>query len=114
MLAQCVDNLQITSRISVLRTLQGTAFSDSGKSENRAIIAETTPRIRQQHPNWTTAKLAQWKGNGSPVRLSGWLMLDPEHPDEVGRHRGTIWEIHPVTKIEVQQNGAWVDLDTLQ
>jgi hypothetical protein len=87
--------------------------SDASKGEAEAIIAETTPRIRQQHPNWTTAKLASWKGTGVPVRLSGWLMLDPEHPDALGKSRGTLWEIHPVTKIEVQQNGNWVDLGSL-
>ena len=25
----------------------------------------------------------------------------------------TVWEIHPVTKIEVWKNGAWVDLESL-
>jgi len=35
------------------------------------------------------------------VRISGWLMLDPEHPDQLGKTRGTIWEIHPVMKLKV-------------
>ena len=39
-------------------------------------------------------------------------MLDPEHADMVGSARGTIWEIHPITKIEVWKNGTWVDLET--
>ncbi len=85
----------------------------AGDGEDKAIIAETTPRLRQQHTNWTTHRLAPWSGHNLPVRLSGWVMLDPEHPDAVGQYRGTIWEIHPVTKIEVQQNGQWVDLDDL-
>jgi hypothetical protein len=41
------------------------------------------------------------------VTVSGWLMLDPDHPsDATGTpnkphpSRGTIWEIHPVMKIE--------------
>jgi uncharacterized protein YgiM (DUF1202 family) len=86
----------------------------AGEGEAVALIAETTPRVRQNHPNWNVTKLAPWKGTGVLVRLSGWLMLDPEHPDAVGKYRGTIWEIHPVTKIEVQQNGTWVDADSLQ
>ena len=40
-------------------------------------------------------------------------MMDPEHPDQIGKTRGTIWEIHPITKIEVEQNGGWVTLDSL-
>jgi hypothetical protein len=86
---------------------------DAGGGEAVAVIAETTPRIRQNHPSWDVTKLKPWKGTGVPVRLSGWLMLDPEHPDAVAKYRGTIWEIHPVTKIEVQQNGTWVDTDNL-
>jgi hypothetical protein len=45
------------------------------------------------------------------VRISGWTMLDPEHPDQVDNTRGTIWEIHPIMQIEVQQQGRWVALD---
>jgi hypothetical protein len=45
--------------------------------------------------------------DGTPVRVSGWLMLDPEHPDQVGRTRGTIWEIHPILAIEVRRGDAW-------
>jgi len=86
---------------------------DTGGGEAVAVIAETTPRVRQNDPNWDVTKLTPWKGTGVPVGLSGWLMLDPEHPDAVGKYRGTIWEIHPVTKIELQQNGTWVDADSL-
>ena len=85
--------------------------TDQGKSS--AVIAETTPRVRRLHPNWTTEKLAPWTNTGQQVRLGGWLMLDPEHPDAIGKARGTIWEIHPVMKIEVLQNNQWVDLDSV-
>jgi hypothetical protein len=30
------------------------------------------------------------------------------------KNRATLWEIHPVTEIEVQQNGVWVPLDNAQ
>jgi len=41
------------------------------------------------------------------VRVSGWLMLDPEHPDQVSKTRGTIWEIHRLcgSKWSVAANG---------
>jgi hypothetical protein len=93
-----------------------------GEEQDLAIIVETTPRVRRQHPRWTTAQLKPWtahvgsKANASynqqKVRISGWLMLDPEHKDMIDEGlRSTLWEIHPITKVEVWDNGAWVDLD---
>ena len=92
-----------------------------GEGQDVAIIVETTPRVRRQHPQWTTAQLKPWtahvgsKANASynqqKVRISGWLMLDPEHQDMInGGLRSTLWEIHPITKIEVWDSGAWIDL----
>jgi hypothetical protein len=97
--------------------------ADLGEGENAAIIVETTPRVRRQHAQWTTAHLKSWTAhmgsqpnasyNQQKVRISGWLMLDPEHQDMINSGlRSTLWEIHPITKIEVWDNGAWVDLDT--
>ncbi|MFY9528801.1 MAG: hypothetical protein WBC04_24605 [Candidatus Acidiferrales bacterium] len=83
----------------------------AGQGEPDAVVVETTPRIRVSHPNWTVAALAPYKGSQTPVRISGWLMFDPEHPNHLGKYRTTLWEIHPVTKIEVSMNGQWVDLD---
>jgi len=82
-----------------------------GEGEKDAVVVETTPRVRQSHPKWTTTALGPWKNTDAPVRISGWLMLDPEHRNHLGRYRSTLWEIHPITKIEVFENGQWVDLD---
>lgn len=95
-----------------------------GDGEDVAIIVETTPRVRRQHPNWTTARLKPWTEhigtkansgyNKQKVRISGWLMLDPEHKDMIEQGlRSTLWEIHPITKIEVWDSSNWVDLDIL-
>jgi hypothetical protein len=59
---------------------------------------------------------------GDTVRVSGWLMFDPEHWSQMWQYsspadttgtkaRITLWEIHPVTRMEVRRNGAWVPLD---
>jgi hypothetical protein len=40
-------------------------------------------------------------------------MFDPEHTNHLGKYRMTLWEIHPITRIEVFQNGAWIELDQL-
>lgn len=84
-----------------------------GDGEATSVVIETTPRIRKSHPNWTAANLAPWVGSQAPVRVSGWTLLDPEHRAHLGKFRSTLWEVHPVMKIEVFKNGQWVDADTL-
>lgn len=76
-----------------------------------AVVVEVTPRIRAQHPAWSVKNLQRFVSQKSQMRISGWILLDPEHPDQVGKTRQTIWEIHPIMKIEVFSGGKWVDLD---
>lgn len=90
--------------------------------EKLSIVVETTPRVRKTHPKWTTTVLTPWVNSSDPVRISGWLMFDPDHPSMMydpanpnapKKYRITLWEIHPTTKIEVWKSGAWVDLESL-
>lgn len=85
----------------------------AGDPESSSIVVETTPRVRKDHPTWTPQALHSWVKSDAPVRISGWTLLDPEHRAHLGRYRSTLWEIHPITAIEVFQDGAWVDLDHL-
>ena len=48
------------------------------------------------------------------VRISGWLMYDFEHVGAIGTQRAAVWEVHPVTRIQVQRSGQWIDLDNQQ
>jgi hypothetical protein len=93
-----------------------------GEGQNVAVVVETTPRVRRQHSQWTTARLKPWTAhigstanasyNKQKIRISGWLMLDPEHKNMIDQGlRSTLWEIHPITRIEVWDSGQWVDLD---
>jgi hypothetical protein len=84
-----------------------------GQGEDESVVIETTPRIRRKHSHWTVANLKPWVDADAPVRISGWLMFDPEHRNHLGKYRSTLWEIHPVTRIEVWQDGEWKDLDQL-
>jgi hypothetical protein len=77
------------------------------------VVIETTPRVRRRHPAWTVARLRPWVDADSAVRISGWLMLDPEHRNHLNKYRGTLWEIHPILRIEVQRDSTWVSLDKL-
>jgi len=79
--------------------------SDDEKAD--AIVVEITPRIRAKHPSWTSINIGRLITNKAQVRISGWILLDPEHPDQVGKTRATIWEIHPILKIEVFIAGKW-------
>jgi hypothetical protein len=82
-------------------------------AERRAVVVEITPRLRVRHPGWTEAQLAALVARQIRVRIRGWLMLDQMHPEEVGFNRITLWEIHPITRVEWQTpDSSWVRLDT--
>ena len=80
--------------------------TDTDKSDG--VIVEVTPRFKDKHPDWTTALLKKLI-LGHKVRITGFLFYDKEHENASkntrsnGKHdwRGTCWEIHPITNIEV-------------
>lgn len=76
----------------------------------KSIVVEPTPRLRAQNPGWSLTRLNAIANTQKRVRISGWLFMDPEHPEQLGKTRGTLWEIHPIMKIEVEENGKWVKL----
>jgi hypothetical protein len=85
-----------------------------GGAEKTSVVVEFTPRFLKAHPNWKKSALSPWLNSDNPVRISGWLMLDPDHRNHLNRFRSTLWEIHPITRIEVWKDNAWVDLDKLK
>ena len=73
-----------------------------------AIVAEVTPRVRARFAGrFVLDSIRRWRSDRRQVRVSGWLMLDPDHPSDAtgtpskSPSRGTIWEVHPVMSIEV-------------
>ena len=109
--------------------------ADPSEAEERAVVIEPTPRTKRNNPGWTpervlplavrrTPKAPRKEAQAARVRVTGFLMLDPVHPthirgkctvncDTKSFYRATLWEVHPVTRIEVFQNGVWVDLNAL-
>lgn len=80
--------------------LVSTEAEAAARDKAQAIVIEITPRVRAlQQQSWDIHQLAAWAHAGQRVQVSGWLLLDPDHPDQVGKSRGTIWEIHPVMRI---------------
>lgn len=82
------------------------------KDRSKAIVVEITPRVRALHAGWAFERVSPLVDGRTKIRISGWLMMDQEHPDQVAKTRGTIWEVHPIMDIEVQRGGNWVSLDT--
>ena len=80
-------------------------------ARSRSIVVEATPAVRERHPRWNIETIRELGRQGKRVRVSGWLLMDAEHPDQLNRTRGSLWEIHPVIGIEVDDNGSWVPLD---
>jgi hypothetical protein len=78
---------------------------------SQSIMAEVTPRLRLQR-SWTMESIHSLLiDDHLPVRLSGWLYFDPEHPGDLGVTRRTLWEINPVMQIHVLAGSRWVPLE---
>jgi hypothetical protein len=73
-------------------------------------VVEVTPRWQEVNPNWNLPTFRALAKIGAKVRITGWLLWDQDHGSEVGRSRATLWEIHPITKIEFVKNGRWTEL----
>jgi hypothetical protein len=83
-----------------------------GPNDDRSnsLVVEVSPRVQSAHDNWRLRILQRLARDRAQVRISGWLMWDQEHPEQIGQTRGTLWEIHPIHKIEVQGVGGWREL----
>jgi hypothetical protein len=71
-----------TTRVDWHVYLSRTAHSD----HKHAVVIEVTPRVRALHPNWKTDDLQAAATNGDSVRISGWLMFDPLHYDQMWQY----------------------------
>ncbi len=80
---------------------------EKNEPRSSSVIAEVTPRIKATKPSWTIDNFVKLSDKRTRVRVAGWLMWDEEHGDEVGKSRGSQWEIHPLTKLEVFEKGEW-------
>jgi len=85
-----------------------TSPQDGQAKRADAVIVEPTP-WSQKHTGIRLRTLIALAKQGAKVRIYGWLFLDPEHLPELSKTRGTLWEVHPVTKIEVFTSGQWVE-----
>jgi hypothetical protein len=90
-----------------------TLSAADASNERRHVIVEVTPRwrakMKAQGTDWSTATLRQTI-LGRCVKVTGWLLFDAEHkpqsantaPDNSHDWRGTAWEVHPITSMDVR------------
>jgi len=75
----------------------------------KAMVVEISPRAWAKHPAWkTNTPFNPLIKSKTKVRMTGWLTFDQEHNEQVGKTRGTLWEVHPVTQVQVLKGGKWV------
>lgn len=84
--------------------------ADAKAMRAQAVVVEPSPRGQMQNSNWRLRIFQKLARTGAKVRVTGWLMYDPEHAAEMGKTRGTLWELHPVSKFEVWSDGRYRDL----
>jgi hypothetical protein len=92
------------------------------EKQAKSVVVELSPRLLEKHPDWPALVQTAYE-SGDRVRISGWRTWDQEHSEQLrdrknkkGKvlhaRRNTLWEIHPVHRIEVQQDdGSWVDIE---
>jgi hypothetical protein len=103
--------------VSVVDDADKAHLSDADHGLAFSGVVEITPRWRQANPAWTLTALQQLVIVKMKVRITGWALFDYEHPEQLPQNnpsfstRSTLWEIHPVTKIEYATSGGrWVEL----
>lgn len=83
---------------------------NANDDRSKSVVIEVTPRVRDLRAGWTDSRLSGL--TGKQVRISGWLLMDQEHPEQIGQTRATLWEVHPIMHIEVMTNGSWTSIDS--
>ncbi|HEX3068509.1 MAG TPA: hypothetical protein VHX14_08025 [Thermoanaerobaculia bacterium] len=95
----------------------------AGNKQAKSMVVELSPRLLDAHPNWPKLASKAWH-DGTLVRIRGWRMWDQEHPEQLHNRtdksgklhhatRATLWEIHPIHEIEVQDaNDQWVPIES--
>lgn len=90
-----------------LRNYWGWLATNKSDGRSQGIVVVITPRWQAANPKWSLANLQRLAAYGVKFRLTGWLLLDNAHQQDVGKDRATAWAIHPVTKIEILSNNLW-------
>lgn len=78
--------------------------------KDRSMVVEASPQFQKLQPDWTGSAFKQLANQRALVRVSGWLFYDDFHDGAIGSWRGTLWEVHPITRIDVWNGKTWQPL----
>jgi hypothetical protein len=96
---------------------------EAGQDEFHAIVVEMIPQGHdggKRNAGWTIAKLQALLTSGSMVRITGQLFYDNAHfpngdsAHPIGRQpkRFSLWEIHPISTLEVCKHANSCDISS--
>ena len=93
--------------VHLRETLEPRCAPEGNRSEQ--VVAAVTRAFQPPKTGWSYNALVGLCERQARVRVSGWLLHDFEHVRDVGDVRGSAWEIHPVTKLEVwdRERHSW-------
>jgi hypothetical protein len=115
-------NCKSSTRVDTHLELVDTDSQDPQTNRSKHVIAEVTPWFHAAVPEWSTTalgNLASYVGGynanapqhpPTKIRVYGYLFFDEAHATGAESWRGTAWEVHPITKIEVLQDGQWKEI----
>jgi len=115
-------NCKSGTRLDTHVELVDSDSEDPKSNRSRHVVAEVTPWFHEAITAWSTdrlGELASYVGGYSAhsprhqpakVRIYGYLFYDEAHATGAESWRGTAWEVHPITKIEVLEQDTWMEL----
>jgi hypothetical protein len=110
------------ARLDTHMELVDTDSQDPKGNRTKHVIAEITPWFHEAVPTWSTTDVGQFasyvsdykapseKNPPTKIRVYGYLFFDEAHATGAESWRGTAWEVHPTTKIEIFENGVWKEI----
>lgn len=79
--------------------------------QSNTLIAVVTPAWQDANAAWDQPTLRKLAAARSKIRVTGWMLYANDDAVEMTRGRRTLWEIHPVTRIELAApDGNWQEL----
>ncbi|HXN06764.1 MAG TPA: hypothetical protein VN944_06850 [Nitrospiria bacterium] len=80
------------------------------QAKSYAVLVELPIHSKDKQDRAKLGRLQVALKRNTKIKISGWVLYNPENPDQYGRIRGTLWEISPITRIEIWENGKWKEL----
>lgn len=80
------------------------------QDKSYSVLVEVPMHSKDKQNKAKLNRLQAALKRNTKIKISGRVVYNPENPDQYGRIRGTLWEISPITRIEIWENGKWKEL----